>query len=92
LQQTIPPQWTGATVYVKFQAFNKFHSGGQDLATCVAYVFVPGGSTDPHPIATQLLTGTPVDLGSVNDVPTLDDDFGRVAYPAVGTVDLGTVP
>ncbi len=47
LTQAIPPQWAGvATIFLKFQSFNIFRSGGQDLSTCTAYVFVPGGTAD----------------------------------------------
>jgi hypothetical protein len=59
----------------------------------------PGSTTstgDPlpvgaqHPIVVQLSSGN-LDLGQVTGALTLMDDFGSVATPATGTLDLGTV-
>ena len=45
--------------------------GGQDLSDCVAYSFnVPAPPVD-HPIAAQLLSGFPLDLGQVTSAPTV---------------------
>ena len=46
----------------------------------------------PHPIAAQLETGFPLDLGQVDAAPTVSDDFGQVsADPVVDAIDLGAV-
>jgi hypothetical protein len=91
LTMDIPSQWIGQSVYLKFQSFNIFLQGGQDLANCVAYLFAPGQAAYGHPIADQLSSGLPLDLGSVLNQPTITDDFGSVVQPAPGTVDLGSV-
>jgi hypothetical protein len=51
----------------------------------------PGTTTGGHPIAAQLLSGFPLDLGSTGTAPSLADDFGLTTGDAVtGVVDLGT--
>ena len=39
--------------------------GGQDLSDCVAYSFNVPAPPVQHPIAAQLLSGFPLDLGQV---------------------------
>lgn len=91
LTETIPAAWIGQTVWLKFQSFNIFGAGVQDLSTCVAYPFNSSGAGVAHPIAVQLATGVSLDLGSVSTAATIADDFGQVIAGATGTVDLGTV-
>jgi uncharacterized protein (TIGR02217 family) len=54
-------------------------------------VRLPGPITLGHPIAAQLLTGIPLDLGFVSDAPpSVSDDFGAVAGdPVQQIIDLG---
>ena len=88
----LPTQWIGATLYFKFQSFNLFGASAQDLSVCTAYVFIATGPAVPDPIAAQLLTGTPVDLGQIVDLPTVSDDFGSpLDSPAAQIIDLGHV-
>lgn len=52
----VPPEYIGETVYLKFQSYNQFGGGVQDLADCVAYPFTVSGSsfgtgTGGNPIA-----------------------------------------
>jgi Putative phage tail protein len=88
----LPANLQGQTLWFKFQSFNILGGGTEDLSTCLAYQFDVAAPTTTHPIATQLESGFPVDLGQVISPPTVDDDFGRVASdPVVDVIDLGQV-
>ena len=64
----------------------------QSLSTCTVYTYTPTGAGSADPIADQLASGMPLDLGFVNLAPALADDFGTVGPGAVlGTLDLGIV-
>lgn len=45
LQYALPSQYIGKTLYLKFQSFNVFGQGVQDLSTCTSYAFTPTGSS-----------------------------------------------
>ena len=88
----IPAGVTGQTIYFKFQSFNGYGGGLQDLADCAVYAIVvgtPAGTS--HPIAIQLHSGVPLDLGQVNVAPTISDDFGPVAQTVSDVIDLGVL-
>lgn len=86
----LPSSYIGQPLYLKFQGFNVFGGGLQDLSTCTAYSFSPAGTGLADPIATQLLSGLPTDLGQASDAVAIGDDFGTIGAGAVvGTVDLG---
>ena len=85
----IPAGITGQTVYFKFQSFNAFGGGEQDLSHCAVYSIVVGSAGTSHPIAIQLQSGAPLDLGPVNVAPTISDDFGGVAHAVGDIIDLG---
>ena len=87
----IPPGLTGQTIYFKFQSFNGFGGGLQDLADCAVYSIVVGSAGTPHPIAIQLLSGVPLDLGQVNVAPSISDDFGPVTQAVGDIIDLGVL-
>jgi hypothetical protein len=101
----LPANFIGQTLNFKFQSFNVFGSGLEDLSTCTAYPFTPiypstvvtssPASALPapsaNPVAAQLLGGFPLDLGQVESTPTLADDFGSLAVTAGGSVDLGSL-
>jgi hypothetical protein len=40
----LPPSYIGVTLYVKFQSFNIFGSGVEELSACTAYTYVPTGA------------------------------------------------
>lgn len=40
---TLPLQYVGQTIYLKFQSFNIFGDAVQDISTCTAYTYVPVG-------------------------------------------------
>jgi hypothetical protein len=49
-------------------------------------------ATIPHPIAVQLLSGTPVDLGLATGFASVSDDFGSTNDTVGDVINLGTVP
>jgi hypothetical protein len=91
----IPAGLTGQTIYFKFQSFNAFGSGLQDLSDCAVFTIVVGAAGTAHPITIQLQSGVPLDLGAVNSTPTITDDFGAVTQAVGDRIDLGllaTIP
>jgi hypothetical protein len=87
----VPANFQGQTVWFKFQSFNIMGGGTQDLSTCVAYQFNVTAPPTAHPIASQLESGFPLDLGQVISAPTVSDDFGLVTASVVDVLDLGAV-
>ncbi|MGP8231523.1 MAG: hypothetical protein ACLQL2_02510 [Methylovirgula sp.] len=59
----LPNSYIGQPLYLKFQSFNIFGGGLQDLSDCAAYTFSPAGAGSADPIAAQLASGLPTDLG-----------------------------
>lgn len=52
----LPQEYIGQTIYLKFQSYNQFGGGLQDLAACTAYTYTPTGGgfgtgADGKPIA-----------------------------------------
>jgi hypothetical protein len=105
IHYNVPANFIGKTIYFKFQSFNIFGGGLEDLSTVAFYSFTPtlpstvvtssppnGPPTPPaHPITVQLQTGFALDLGSVNNTPSIADDFGLVTGGIVDEIDLGTL-
>ncbi len=91
VKENLAANYIGQTLYLKFQSFNVFGNGVQELSSCVAYPFTPAGVGSAHPIAAQLSSGLPVDLGQVAAAPVLSDDFGTAAGAALQAIDLGTI-
>jgi hypothetical protein len=92
VKYNLPSNFLGQTGYFKFQSFNVFGGGLEDLSTCTVYTHGISSPSTLHPIAAQLETGFALDLGQVADSPTLADDFGHLASDAVvDTIDLGSV-
>ncbi|MGH6798685.1 MAG: phage tail baseplate protein, partial [Roseiarcus sp.] len=90
VRYTLPANFAGQTIFFKFQSFNVFGGGLEDLSTCAVYTFTPPAAAT-NPIFTQLATGFALDLGQVTAAPTLADDFGSVAVSAGASLDLGAV-
>jgi hypothetical protein len=63
----------------------------QDLANCAVYTITVGSAVTPHPIAIQLHSGVPLDLGQVNVAPGIADDFGPVTQAVGDVIDLGAL-
>ena len=105
VKYNLPANFIGKTIYLKFQSFNVFGGGLEDLSTVAVYSFTPQfastvvvsspPNTPPtppaHPIALQLESGFPLDMGGVNDAPTVADDFGLVTASVVDVIDLGAI-
>jgi hypothetical protein len=89
----LPANLIGIELYFKFQSFNVFGLGLQDLSTCTVYTYTPAGVGVAHPIAAQLQSGVSLDLGLVTAAVTVSDDFGQVVSdPVIDIIDLGTAP
>jgi hypothetical protein len=92
IRYNLPANFAGQTLYFKFQSFNIFGGGTEDLSTCAVYAFTAPALPVTHPIAAQLATGFPLDLGQASAAPTISDDFGQVsADPVVDAIDLGAI-
>jgi len=88
----LAPNLEGRTLWFKFQSFNVMGGGGQDLSSCVAYLYNVPAPPVQHPIAAQLLGGFPLDFGQVISAPIVADDFGSVASdPVDDAIDLGGI-
>ena len=94
----LPAQYVGVPLYLKFQSFNVFAGGLQELSTCTAHTYTPAGAATDHPVAQAWLTilsitptGGSYDMGSVTGTVSTHDDFGTpFTLPVELDVDLGT--
>jgi hypothetical protein len=87
----LPSNLAGKTLYFKFQSFNVFGGGLEDLAACTAYPFISPTSGSTDPIAAQLESGFGLDLGSVVGAPAVSGDLGQLAAPSTDSIDLGAL-
>lgn len=88
----LPANYIGQTIYLKFQSFNVFGSGVQDLSTCTAYPYTASGSGVGDPITAQLATGIALDLGAVTQTPAAaSGDLGALVGAILDGVDLGAM-
>jgi Putative phage tail protein len=78
----LPTNYIGQTLYLKFQSFNVFGAGIESLAACVAYSYLPTGAGSPDPIAAQLASGLPLDLGLASTPASVFDDFSSLTTAA----------
>ena len=79
----------GQTIYLKFQSYNIFGGGVQDLSTCVAYTHTIQGLGAVGPVAASLAMGLPMDFGLVDQPIAETDDYGNLASPVTIVIDLG---
>ncbi len=89
LKYDVPANLQGQALLFKFQSFNAWGGGLQDLSTCAIYTFTPNSVGDP--IALQLSSGFSLDLGLVLSGPSVSDDFGAVQQPVDDAIDLGAI-
>jgi len=87
----LPDTWIGVTLYFKFQSFNVFGAGAQDLSTCAVYSYAPTGASSIGPVTQALMIGTNLDFGLVSSPAVESDDWGTVAAAVFASVDLGNV-
>ena len=86
----LPSQYVGQTLYLKFQSFNVFGGGVQDISACTAYTYMPTGAASDHPVAQAMMWGAPLDFGLVTETVGPEDDFGTPFTLTVEfDVDLG---
>jgi hypothetical protein len=92
VQYDLPANWVGVPLYFKFQSFNVFGGGVQDLSTCAVYAYTPTGASALGPVTQALLIGTNLDFGLVSQPVTEAEDWGpNVALAPMAFVDLGSV-
>jgi hypothetical protein len=88
----LPANLVGLTLYFKFQSFNVFGGGLQDLSDCAVYTYTPSGAGSDNPITAQLGSGIALDLGTLASTAAILDDFGAVSGAAFGSINLGSAP
>jgi hypothetical protein len=86
----LPSTWIGVPLYFKFQSFNSFGAGLQDLSTCTVYTYTPTGAGTIGPVTAALQVGTSLDFGLASAAVTESDDWGS-SSAATASVDLGNV-
>ncbi len=92
VQYDLPDTWIGVPLYFKFQSFNAFGAGVQELSACTAYGYTPSGASSIGPVTQTLLLGVNMDWGSVASPVSESDNWGSVATTATVAVDLGSAP
>ena len=85
----LPAAAIGAALSLKFQSFNIYGGGVQDLSTCVAYPVTPIGSGLFGPTAQEIATGTSFDEGLASQPVSQSDDYGLASDPFSQGVDEG---
>jgi hypothetical protein len=91
LRYDLSDQKFGQTVHLKFQSFNIFGGGLQDLSTCVEYTHTIQGCGVIGPVTASLAIGAPLDFGLVGAFIAQSDDFGNLSAPVMTVIDLGTL-
>ncbi|WP_298353943.1 phage tail protein [Rhodoblastus sp.] len=92
LKYAVPSAEIGQTIYLKFQSFNIFGGGLQDLSTSTAYSYTITGTGLLGPVASALAVGTAMDFGHVaGDAISESDDYGTVSATVTSIIDLGNV-
>jgi hypothetical protein len=87
----LPEAWVGATLYFKFQSFNVFGAGAQDLSTCAAYSYAPTGASSIGPVTQALQIGTNLDFGLASYPAVEIEDWGAASGAVFASADLGGV-
>jgi hypothetical protein len=91
VKYNLPPTWIGVPLYFKFQSFNAFGAGVQDLSTCTSYNYTPNGNGQIGPVTQALLIGTNLDFGNVTSGVSVADSWGSTTSAPIASVDLGNV-
>ncbi len=90
-QYALPANYIGKTIYLKFQSFNVFGGGLEDLSTCAVYTYVPSGVGAVGPVTTSLELGQAQNWGLASAPAGVFDDWGAATGAVSATVDLGHV-
>jgi len=85
----LPDGYVGNTLHLKFQSFNVFGGGVQDLAECTVYSYEILGSGNFGAVAKALTMGTNVDCGLASGPFSQMDDFGRASDIYSSFIDVG---
>lgn len=91
VKYSLPETWIGVTLYFKFQSFNVFGAGAQDLSTSAVYSYTPSGASSVGPVTQALQIGTNLDFGLVSSPVVEAEDWGTVSSVVFASVDLGNV-
>jgi hypothetical protein len=83
---SIPPAYVGKTLYLKFQSFNIFGQGLQDLSTCATYTFVPTGLGSS--ILDLLSRGFSVSMPSITTAGAIAEPMPSITETPSETVRL----
>ncbi len=86
---TLPDEYVGFPLTLKFQSYNIWGGGLQDIATCTAYTYTPIGSGLFGPTADEISTGTSFDEGLASSATTQTDDYGLASDPYTDPLDDG---
>ncbi len=86
---TLPDADIGVPLTLKFQSYNIWAGGLQDLSTCTAYPFTPVGSGLFGPTAAEIATGTSFDEGLASAAAAQADDYGLASDPYASPLDDG---
>ena len=86
----LPESYVGLRLYFKFQSFNVFGAGAQDLADCAVYTYTPKGAGVIGPVAQALAVGTNLDYLLASQAVSETDDFGFASDPYATAIDLGS--
>jgi hypothetical protein len=87
---TLPAAYVGKTLYLKFQSFNVFGLGLQDLATCATYTYTPTGAGSGASILELLSQGFDVALPSITGTAVAEPMITITDAPS-DTVRLGDI-
>ncbi|MBB4200683.1 hypothetical protein CCR94_21525 [Rhodoblastus sphagnicola] len=91
LQYDVTAAHIGQMVYLKFQSYNIYGGGVEDLSTCAAYTHTIQGLGAIGPVTATLAVGVPMDFGLVNQAVAETDDFGSVQSAVTTIIDLGAL-
>ncbi|MGH6834928.1 MAG: phage tail protein [Methylocella sp.] len=87
----LPAAMIGVPLFLKFQSFNIFGQGIEDLSECTAYSYTPTGAGSPiGPVTQSLLNGASLDFRHASEIVSEKDQWGIVTDGILlASVDLG---
>jgi hypothetical protein len=88
----VPPSYTGQTIYFKFQSFNAYGGGLQDLSALSAIAYAIAGSGQGFsnsPFMSLLWNGATISLGRLSGPTGNTFSLGPLSGCAGQTIELG---